>query len=304
MRPSSPSTSQPRPGDAAAAVEPTQPSVAAAQDDAPVAHPQPEEADTAQRERQASRMTVLGSCVTAEADHEKSVQERVRRAWHSWSQVRAQCVNKRIPLRARARLLDAVVLPTLMWGLEARSLTRAQRRLLNTLQRAMVQNAMRLPRRSDEGQEAYCTRRERITTARIWDSMPSPWGWAVHVLRACSAHGRLASGLCHAEVERVAVADLHSGLLAAKTGGQAGRRPAGQGVPKHSERAIQDSLVEAQRMRVPVVQPWWQPPREADELRRQAHPPRRGPAEGDAHKPHATQLHRERASVTRGTMPR
>lgn len=124
--------------------------------------------------RTVPHMTVLESCVTAEADHDKSVQERVRRAWHAWSHIRAQCVNKRIPLRARARLLDAVALPTLMWGLETLSLARAQRRLLNTLQRAMVQNAMLLLRCSDEDQEAYYKRRARITTARIWDSMRTP----------------------------------------------------------------------------------------------------------------------------------
>lgn len=100
----------------------------------------------------------------------------MRRAWHSWSQIRAQCVNKRVPLRARAKLLDAVVLPTLLWGLATISLTRAQRKLLTTLQRTMLQNAMRLPRRSEKVQEVYARRRERITTARIRDSMRSPWG--------------------------------------------------------------------------------------------------------------------------------
>lgn len=79
----------------------------------------------------------------------------------------------------------------------------------------------------------------------------------------------------------------YPGLLAAKTGGQAGRRPAGRGVPRHSVRAIQEAFAEAQRAHLPVVQPRWRPPPEADRPHRDAGPVRRNPArENEVGRPH------------------
>lgn len=220
--------------------------------------------------RAVAHMTVLGARVTAAADAEKSVQESVCRAWHAWSQIRAQCVNKRIPLRARTRLSDAVVLPTLMWGPETLSLTRAQRRHLDALQRVMLQNAMRMPRRGDEDQAAFCRRRERVTTARFKGGMRSPWvgGWGggghakvppLHVLRPRCEDGSRAPCSSSLAIARVASVCLYGTILASKSGGQTGRRPAGQGVPRRSERAIQDTPAEAQRALLPIVSRSWQP---------------------------------------------
>lgn len=221
-------------------------------------------------------MTVLGSCVTAEAHADKTIQERIRRAWHAWSQVRAQCTNNRISLAARARLLDAVVLPTLLWGLETLSLTRAQRKWLNTLQRAMLQSAMRLPRRPEETEEAYCRRRERITTARIKDSMRSPWGQTQRF-----RHFMFMGHVARMGASRLAFVVLrwrglpwwqwYSTLHAGKTDRQSGRRPAGQGPPKHCERALQEAFTAAKQSSIPPLLPEWRPAA-------QAAPASRGPA--------------------------
>lgn len=73
-------------------------------------------------------------------------------------------------------LLEATVLPSLLWGYESLDLTSKQRRSLSAVQRAMVLYMCKPPRRPNEKDEAYVPRRERIVTGIIQRCPPRKMG--------------------------------------------------------------------------------------------------------------------------------
>lgn len=88
--------------------------------------------------------TMLGSSTTIPQDACNTMAWRFRSAWNSWAGVRAQIRSPRICFRFRMQLVDGVVLPTLMWGLESICLTKPQRNKLSALQGVMVSRTLNL----------------------------------------------------------------------------------------------------------------------------------------------------------------
>lgn len=77
--------------------------------------------------------------------------------------------------RARVALLDAVVLPTMRWGLESLNVTKAEARRFDAIQRTMVAWVLRIPQRAAESAESFFRRRERCTTAAITKFARAKW---------------------------------------------------------------------------------------------------------------------------------
>lgn len=112
-------------------------------------------------------MIVLGSMVTLPQDAWQTLAHRMRSAWKAWSGIMEQVRAPRISFHLRAQLLDGVVLPSLLWGLESLSLTRPQRSKLTTIQRVMIGRMLHLFQRPRERRGAFFRRRERCVTAAI-----------------------------------------------------------------------------------------------------------------------------------------
>lgn len=89
-------------------------------------------------------MIVLGSAINSPPDAWRTLSHRMRAAWKSWAGIRNQIRTQRICLLLRIQLLEGVVLPSLLWGLDTLCLTRPQRDNLTTIQRVMVGRMLKL----------------------------------------------------------------------------------------------------------------------------------------------------------------
>lgn len=123
-----------------------------------------------------SDMIVLGSIVNSPQDAWRTIAHRMRSAWNAWSGIRGQVRAHRISFHLRAQLLEGVVLPSLLWGLESLSLTRPQRNKLTTIQRAMIGRMLCLFQRPREPREAFFHRRERCITVAVKTHCRAEWG--------------------------------------------------------------------------------------------------------------------------------
>lgn len=101
---------------------------------------------------------------------------RIQAAWGKWNHIRPRAQNRATPLRCRVRLLDSVVLPTLLWSLESLQMTALRRRALDGLQRRMVGRTLLVLRRATETAETYFMRRERLISRTIDKSARGKWG--------------------------------------------------------------------------------------------------------------------------------
>lgn len=121
-------------------------------------------------------MTILGSQLSTARLQRSALQARERAAWHTWSQARHQLKYKLVPVSLRMRMLDAVILPTVMWGLETIVLTQADRRKLDGMQRAMIQRMQQVPQRPKYSQREMCRGRERLCSAALRTWARGEWG--------------------------------------------------------------------------------------------------------------------------------
>lgn len=69
------------------------------------------------RVKPVASMTILGSVVTATRAQEAALPARTRVAWMKCIQLRGQLRSRTTSAASRVRLLDAVMVPTVMWGL-------------------------------------------------------------------------------------------------------------------------------------------------------------------------------------------
>lgn len=120
--PGAPTTSRP---------QTPQPRPAGSEEPRPTALPlQPATAEQTQESRpkhfaQVPSMIVLGSLVVPDRSQvRKTVDHRIARAWHAYSQIRPHLAQRGVPLHLRLQLLETVVKPTLLWGLETVNLPR------------------------------------------------------------------------------------------------------------------------------------------------------------------------------------
>lgn len=115
-------------------------------------------------------ITVLGSFVSVADPTSTAVSHRLRSACiHQQLQVDSQ------PVRLRLALLEAVVLPSLLWGLESLWVTLPDRGRLRAVQRTMVARCVRIFARPAEPREEFLRRRERIVTRWIKHACRGRW---------------------------------------------------------------------------------------------------------------------------------
>ena len=68
----------------------------------------------------------------------RALEDRVRIAWGKFSTLRTTLVNRNISMKSRLRLFDAVITPTILYGLETAPLTQANFNRLDAVQRRML----------------------------------------------------------------------------------------------------------------------------------------------------------------------
>lgn len=187
---------------------------------------------------------------------------RVQAAWGTWNDIRPQTLNRNMPLRCRIKLLDSVILPTLLWSLESLQMTTLRRRTLDGLKRRLVGRTMLVPRRATESAEAYFIRRERLISRTIDKSARGKWS-ALQQFKQLMFFGHCAR--CDPDTHIVgrnfrwrnshwwAVSQNAFGY---RTGGQLGRRGISQSAPGHCERSTTIAVATARRhpcIRRPVL---------------------------------------------------
>lgn len=191
---------------------------------------------------------VLGTVLTNKRSQGKAVPARMRAAWQTWTTVRVQMACQHVPVRAPVQLMDAIILPTLMWGLESLVLTNVEGRRLDALQRTMVGRVLRLPQRPRETADSFFRRRERCISATVRKMCRAKWSqlqryrhfcFLGHVARL-DPDTHLASLVLHWRSDRWW--ESYRDTLPAKTGGQEGRRAACMSTPGAAERAVREAF--------------------------------------------------------------
>lgn len=169
---------------------------------------------------------------------------RLRSAWKAYAGTRPQLQVYNQPIRLRLALLDAVVLPSLLWGLESLWLTLPDRGRLHAAQRTIVARCIRIFAKPAEPRDEFLRRGERVVTRWIRHACRGRWdeiqryrclNFYGHVVRSSDAH----------VVERalrwrgVRWGQRYAATHRTKWGGQRGRRPADQGSAVLTEGRIQ-----------------------------------------------------------------
>lgn len=120
-------------------------------------------------------MTVLGSAVSFDPAQAEALPARLKRVWHTLSLIRAQLQLRAAPLRARAQLLDVVLLPTLLYGMETVGTTTKMKRKLDAAQRTLAGRILLVLRKPMEELQADFRRRDRLITATIQKYARGVW---------------------------------------------------------------------------------------------------------------------------------
>lgn len=97
-----------------------------------------------------SAVTVLGSSVSIDDPTSAALSHRLRSAWKAYAGIPPQLQIHNQPIRLRLALLDAVVLPSLTWGLESLSLILPDRSRARAAQRTIVARCIRIFARASE----------------------------------------------------------------------------------------------------------------------------------------------------------
>lgn len=194
-----------------------------------------------------SQMTVLGSEVSLDWHQRGALSARLRCAWQKWAQLRPQLSNVLSAVAARIGLLDACILPTVLWGLESVPLTTSDRKCLDALQRVMFHRILRLPQRAREPLRDFLRRRERCCTAALRKYSRSTWShlqryralmFMGHLSRLPSEH------LAHDVLERRSDRwwTQNKEVLPTRSRRQPGRRAADKSTPRFVERMPRESF--------------------------------------------------------------
>lgn len=100
-------------------------------------------------------VTVLGSSVSVADPTSTAVSHRLRSAWKAYVGIRPQLQVYSQPVRLRLALLEAVVLPSLLWGLESLWLMLPDRGRLRAVQRTMVAVSASSPSQPNRARSSY-----------------------------------------------------------------------------------------------------------------------------------------------------
>lgn len=145
-------------------------------------------------------------------------------------------------------LLDRVILPTALWGLESVPLTTLQGPKLDALHRSLVARSLTILRRPSAGVAEYMRRRERLTTAAISRHSRAKYS-DLQRYRVLSFFGHVA----HSNPNKHACAQVlllrserwwaqYQVQYTSKTGGQPGRRQAHGSAPGHWDRIPREAF--------------------------------------------------------------
>lgn len=153
--------------------------------------------------------------------------------------VKEQLTLKHTPHHQRFALMDEVLLPSLLWGLEPVALVKAQRRGLDAFQRTVV------------GRMLQVASAERCITAALKRCATGHWG-NIQKYRYFGFRGHVEPSSAEHDVARVTRWrnsewwHEHKARLPAKTGGQHRRRPQDLSNPCHDKAPMRKALKHAQ----------------------------------------------------------
>lgn len=105
----------------------------------------------------------------------KALPARLKRVWHKLSLIRAQLQMRVALTRARVQFLDAVFLPTMLYGMETLYTTIVMRRTIDATQGTLIRRLLLVLRKPTEDLQVYFRRRERLITATIATYARGTW---------------------------------------------------------------------------------------------------------------------------------
>lgn len=190
----------------------------------------------------------MGSSISAKGSASDAISHRLKCAWKAYTGMRPQLQVFGQPLRMRLQLLDAVVLPSLLWGLETLWLCRPERGRIRAFERTVVARCIRFFVRPSETREQFCRRRVRVTTKWIRVAMRGQWdqlqryrflNYYGHAMRLSDEHLLGEVSRWRSDAWWREYRSRH-----AKWGGAAGRRPADLGNALQNESHIQSMYQE------------------------------------------------------------
>lgn len=193
-------------------------------------------------------MLVMGSFISYDRPQRLALPARLQAAWLRWSQIRGQVGCRHSTLKSKIRLIDAVILPALLWGLETVPLSQPDRRRLDGVQRRMVGRALLVGRRPQELLPDFFRRRERCISGAIRRHARGIWSelsrfrtftFAGHVARLAPADHMAAQTLACSSDQWW---EKYKEALPPKTGGQIGRRAANKGIPGMQAAPFRDNF--------------------------------------------------------------
>lgn len=187
---------------------------------------------------------MLGSSASVEDPTSTAVSHRLRSAWKACVGIRPQLQIYAQPVCLRLALLEAVVLPSLLWGLECLWLTLPDIGCLRAVRRTLVARCIRILAKPAQPREEFLRRRERVVTRWIKQACRGRWD-EIQRYRCLKFFGHAVRSSDEHVVERalrwcgVRCWQRYTTHHRTKWGGQQGRRPADQGNSVHMESRIQ-----------------------------------------------------------------
>lgn len=206
-----------------------------------------------------SSIIVLGSKITSPPSQEPVVSHRLHAAWKAYMGIKSQLMMKHTPHHQKLALMDAVLLPSLLWGMESVAMLKPQRRRLDAFQRTIVGRMLRVAQRGREERSHFFRRRERCITAAIQRYARGHWGGETQKYRYFNFRGHVERMGPHHDVQRVTRWrndewwETYKVGLPAKTGGQQERRPPDRSNPCREEAPLRKALQNA------MSREWWPP---------------------------------------------
>lgn len=203
----------------------------------------------------ARAMAVLGSEISFNPSRPEALPARLNIVWQKFSLIEAQLQMRVAPIRARVQLLDVVIQPTMLYGMETVHITTVMRRKVDATQGTLIGRLLPVLRKPTEDLQAYFRRRQRLITTTIAKYARGTWSqlWRYrqltflgHLVRL-RPYDHLSARLQQWRGSRWWA--IYKRTLPPGTGWTPGRRPAGLVQPLQHERFVQESFARLRRDR-------------------------------------------------------
>ena len=89
----------------------------------------------------------LGSVIDRDGTIDRDVDLRVRAAWSSWRKLTGVLYDRKIPLRLKAKVYEAIIRPALMYGNECWAMKVTSKRKIATTEMRMLREILGVSRR-------------------------------------------------------------------------------------------------------------------------------------------------------------